>query len=72
VLFQHLTDLIIHKCLSDHFQVMYLDQKANLEGLELQDSEKVFCIILLVTYADICEKNLKEKAMNLKKKWYYV
>ena len=40
VLFQHLTDVIYRKSLSDHFRVIYLDQQADLEDLELQDSEK--------------------------------
>ena len=40
VLFQHLSDLIFRKFLSDHFQVAYIDQQADSKDLELQDSER--------------------------------
>ena len=40
LLFQHLSDLIFRKYLSDHFRVVCLDQQADSEDLELQDSER--------------------------------
>ena len=40
VLFQHLSDLIFCKYVSDHFQVVCLNQQADSEDLELQDSER--------------------------------
>ena len=37
VLFQHLTDLIFRKCLSEQFQVLHLDQQDSVELTEAKN-----------------------------------
>ena len=40
VLFQHLTDVMFRKYLSDHIQVIYLQQQSGSKDIELRESEK--------------------------------
>ena len=68
VLFQHLTDVIFRKYLSDHTQVMYLEQQSGSKDAELREPEKAFYDMLLVISVDTYGRNLKEKVINSRKR----
>ena len=70
--FQHLTDVIFRKYLSNHIQVVYLQQQSESKGIELRESEMVCYIMLQVTSVDTCSRILKEEAISSRKKRFCV